>query len=239
LLPDPTAAQPSELPPPAPVLAGDPEAVRLLHSMIEAIGGAEIWGTARGLCIVERAYRPDQPQGELSHFHRDLVAPRLRVDRVRDQAETDFVVGSAGGWQAGTDGLQPIGTAQWDAYRQRWPHNIYVLYRRLAAADPALSVQRQGERGFAVIEAERPIASFQLDAGAHVIRWTGPEVSGGRREDWIYGPARRFGPVSFPAWGTRTDGSYRFDYLHVELRRAPFGEELFAPAAPPRDARRC
>jgi hypothetical protein len=225
--PSPSAAQA-----PALRLAGDPEAVRLAESLVTAIGGAELWGSARGVCIVERAFPPDRPQGEAAIFHRGFDRPRLRVDRVRGRRARDFVVGADGGWRAEAPGMVPMDAAQLAAYRRRRPANIYVLYHRLAAADPGLTLRHAGARSFTVFEGSEQIATYQLDADGHLIRWTGPEAPGGRREDWIYGPARRFGPVSFPAWGTRTDGSYRFHYMRVALQRRPFAEEIFTATTP-------
>jgi hypothetical protein len=208
-------------------LRGDPRAVALAERLVEAIGGAALWGRARHLYIEERAFSARHPAGSRTIFHRDLAHPRLYVAS-GEPAAPSYVVGTGRGWRI--DGAQATALTdeQLARYAASWPANIYVIYRRLAAGDDRLTLALESESGFSVSEDGREIGRFAVDARGHLVRWTAPNG-----EDWIYGPPRAFGPVSFPAWGTRTDGSYRFDYLRVEPSQEELPEEMFRPIARP------
>ena len=57
-------------------LKGDPEAIELAKQMIESIGGAEVWSTARTLYIVEKSRHPRFGDGLIAEFWRDLQEPQ-------------------------------------------------------------------------------------------------------------------------------------------------------------------
>jgi len=208
-------------------LRGDPRAVALAQRLVEAIGGTALWGRARHLYIEERAFSARSPDGARTIFYRDLRRPRLYVATGEPLAPS-YVVGAGRGWRIDGATATALTGEQLARYAANWPANIYVMYHRLAAGDDRLTLALDGENGFSVSEDGRQIGRFTLDARGHLVRWTAPNG-----EDWIYGPPRAFGPVGFPAWGTRTDGSYRFDYLRVEPSQEELPEETFRPVAPP------
>ena len=207
-------------------LRGDPRAVALASRMVEAIGGARLWAGARHLRIEERAFSASR--GGTTIFCRDLEQPRLSVVRVGARLDPDYVIGSKQGWAAGDGGkLESLPASSLQAFRASWPRNIYVMYHRLAKQDPRLRLAYVGELEFAAHEDGQEIGRFVLDRSGHVVRWFAKALPGRRDEDWIYGPAKDLGAVSFPDWGTRRDGSYRFYYTQVEVSDQPLVEDIF------------
>lgn len=210
-------------------LGGDPRAIALANEMLRAIGGAPLWAGARSLYIEERAYGRRSSVGVRTIFYRDLERPRLRVDELTiGRAKPSYIVGTDHGWIANDDAkLVPLTAMEREQYVRSWSRNIYVMYRRLASGDPLLTLAMAGDRQFTVHEQGEEIGVFGLDRTGHAVRWTAKAPAGGRDEDWIYGPSKRFDAVHFPDWGTRTDGSYRFYYTCVKLSEKRIPEALF------------
>lgn len=211
-------------------LKGDPRAVSLADGLVEAIGGRNLWQRAQYLYIEEQVYSGRYPKGVRTRLYRDLVRPRLKYQQLNVKCPSFYVVGEERGWTSTDSGqTQAVTDEALRRYRDRWPQNIYVLYRRLAVADPELTLELVAEQVFAVHEGGREIGRFQLDGTHHLLRWTAPTDPGERAEDWIYGPSRKLGKVHFPDWGTRADGSYRFYYKVVRLLSQLRSDEFSEP----------
>lgn len=210
-------------------LRGDPAAILLAERMIERLGGRDRWSSAKSLHIVEESYSAGADEPTRDVYRRDLIRPRIRAD----YPEGPLIITSTGSWRS--DGGKVI---RWDETRNRnfarnWGSNIYVLYRRLAAKDPAIEIRLEQERSFAVFEGGLKIAVFETTRGGAPVRWRrfAAAQPGVVSEEWIYGPLQQFGQMSFPAWGARIDGGERFYYREVHLDRVALPDSLF-PAAP-------
>jgi len=108
-----------------------------------------------------------------------------------------------------------------------------VMYHRLANRDASLRLHADGPRGFSVYDAStgEKLSTFGVNAGGEITRWS---ASFGRSsEEWVYGPLVDMGSIRMPAWGARTDGSYRFRYLSVTLTDVPAPVSFDAPAPKP------
>jgi hypothetical protein len=206
-------------------LRGDPAAIALGERMVAAIGGRAVWAEARSLHIVEEAWPAGADTPSRDVFTRDLRSPRIRVD----YPGGTLVLAAGGSWRSENGKVE-----RWERsarFAANWGSNVYVLYHRLAAGDAALELRPGGERRFEVHEDGRRIATFETTAGGAPVRWIRHGPDGAVTEQWIYGPPARFGPVTFPAWGARIDGTERFFYREVRLSTVAAPDSSFPPAA--------
>jgi len=57
---------------------------------------------------------------------------------------------------------------------------------------------------------DRRLGTFWINADGELYRWRHDDGT-----EYIYGPHRKFGQISFPDWGTQVDGSWSFYYVDV------------------------
>ena len=107
-----------------------------------------------------------------------------------------------------------------------WHGEIYVMYRRFAVADPDLRLELEEARSFTAYSRERgnALGRFWVNAEGHLYRWRHADGT-----EYIYGPHRQFGAISFPDWGTQVDGSWSFYYVDVRPLREPLTVSFEAP----------
>jgi WD40 repeat protein len=102
---------------------------------------------------------------------------------------------------------------------------MYTLYHQLARGERNLKVRDLEPDGILVLDEDgEGIAKFKLSPDGQVYYW---ELLGGKDNlAFIYGPHKNFGEVSFPDWGTSTDGSWSFYYLQVRPSRRSFAANV-------------
>ncbi len=211
----------------AQALHGDPAAVELARKMIGRLGGAALWGRARTLHVEERSYHAQSERPEHDAYVRDLRRPRIRGD----YEDGVMVLTPAASWRSTRGKVEPWPAERSRRFAEGWGGNIYVLYHRLAAGDPALALHTMSERRFEVLEGGRRIGWFETTMAGSPVRWArfAPGEPDRPAEEWIYGPLRDFGPVRFPAWGVRLDGDHRFYYTAVRLSEQDAPADRFPP----------
>ena len=202
-------------------LKGDEAAIEMAAEMIESIGGKALWSKIRTLYVVEKS-RSLKGDGIIGEFWRDLQRPRewYTLNNRRGMVVRTWW-DDKGIWQT-LNGKQnrklPAGLHQ--EVMAYWQGEIYVMYHRLARGDDSLRLQVQGDNAFTAYDEglQRELGTFWINDDGQLYRW--------RHEDgteYIYGPHRSFGEISFPDWGTQVDGSWSFYYTEVRwsLEEAP------------------
>ena len=204
-------------------LKGDPEAIELANTMIASIGGADIWSRARSLYIVEHSRHPRYGDGLVAEFWRDLQVPRETFTIENDRVTFAKGWTTEGGWTFSQGELKTKTKDEVSADEvDYWYGEIYVMYHRLAKGDPRIRLSMGEEDGQFIAWDERSdnkLGTFWLNVEGDLYRWRHGDES--EVIEYIYGPHKQFGEISFPAWGTMFDGSWSFSYEEVRVLDTP------------------
>jgi hypothetical protein len=198
-------------------MQGDDEALAMAARMIESIGGKELWSQIRSLHVIEQS-RSLRGDGIVGEFWRDLQQPRERYSLTRKNGlEVEFWWDERGVWQF-IDG-EPNRNLPEGLHAEvlnYWPGEIYVMYHRLAKADADLRLVKEDDRSFAAHDEklDRRLGTFWINDDGELYRWRHDDGT-----EYIYGPHKKFGDISFPDWGTQVDGSWSFYYVAVHWSR--------------------
>jgi hypothetical protein len=193
-------------------MKGDEEAIALADQLVESIGGKVLWSQIRSLHVIERSRSP-RGDGIIGEFWRDLQTPRERYTLTNKAGlEVEFWWDERGVWQFinGEPSELPENLhAEVTAY---WPGEIYVMYHRLAKEDPTLRLDKNDDNSFTAIDEklDRRLGTFWVNEDGDLYRWRHDDGT-----EYIYGPHRQFGEISFPDWGSLVDGSWSFYYGEV------------------------
>lgn len=213
-------------------MVGDEEAIALANQMIESIGGKALWSSGRSLYVIEKSRTP-RGGGTMGTFWRDLQVPRerYRLDTRRGNV-IEFWWDHRGVYQTVNGALRMEGLP--DNIRQLvkdyWPGEVYVLFHRIASEDSLLRYENGSEPGqFRVINSKTGDlrGTFWVNGDGEMYRWRHFDEE--NPVEYVYGPLRNFGAISFPSWGAQVDGSWMFEYVEVRLSEEAFGISFDAP----------
>jgi hypothetical protein len=200
-------------------MQGDAEAIEMAEQIVESIGGAETWSNIRSLHMIEKS-RSINGDGINGEFWRDLVVPRERYTlRNRKGDVFEFWWDERGVWQLVNGKLNSELPA--DLHQEvmsYWHGEIYVMYHRFARADEDLHLVKNEDNSFTAhsLSQERELGTFWLNGDKQLYRWRHQDGT-----EYIYGPHKKFGDISFPDWGTQVDGSWSFYYEKVVGSQEP------------------
>lgn len=212
-------------------LRGTPEAVAKVDLMLERLGGHENWAEARTLHLVysgwqtgpakylrEEAWRDlTQPYEHITYAESDEMAPYLTFNLT---PETSWL------WVRGENRMFPADEHAVNV--DFWSFDFYTVLRNLAAGDERLTVSLSEDERVVITGPDgADWGWFEIDETGQPVRWGASY--GDEALSYLYGPVTVFGAVSFPAWGTAADGSWRFDYETVELLDEPVPVDLSPP----------
>jgi len=194
-------------------MKGDEEAIALADQLVESIGGKELWSQIRSLHVFEKSRSP-RGDGIVGEFWRDLQVPRERYTLTnRDGLKIEFWWDERGVWQIlngeQNEDLPANLHAEVTAY---WQGEIYVMFHRLAKEDSALRLDKNDDNSFTAFDEklDRRLGTFWVNEDGDLYRWRHDDGT-----EYIYGPHRQFGEISFPDWGSQVDGSWSFYYIEV------------------------
>ena len=194
-------------------MKGDEEAIALADQLVESIGGKELWSQIRSLHVFEKSRSP-RGDGIVGEFWRDLQVPRERYTLTnRDGLKIEFWWDDRGVWQIlngeQNEDLPANLHAEVTAY---WQGEIYVMFHRLAKEDSALRLDKNDDNSFTAFDEklDRRLGTFWVNEDGDLYRWRHDDGT-----EYIYGPHRQFGEISFPDWGSQVDGSWSFYYIEV------------------------
>lgn len=202
-------------------LKGDAEAIARVDSMIERLGGADIWASARTLTLVYHGWRTEPSEPVIETAIRDLIEPVQQMTFEGRSFVTTFAMTPKASWLVRTNGVRRFTEDEHALNVAFFDFDFYTILRNLAAGDDRISVRAEGER---IVRLTGPEGAdwgwFEIDATGQPVRWGASY--GDEPLEYLYGPVKSFGNINFPAWGTASDGSWRFDYDVVDVdREAP------------------
>lgn len=201
-------------------LKGDPEALARVDVMLGQLGGKALWAKTRSLYTMERARHPRYGDGIVATFWRDLESPAERAEIKHAKLDVQYAWNREGGWVLSDGHVRDYDADEIAARVDNWASEIYTLFHRLAAGDPALTVKSLDHNGFRVLDENlEKIGDFRLTADGALYYW---QQYGNDPVAFIYGPNKAFGEVRFPDWGTAVDGSWGFYYVQVLPSPKPF-----------------
>ena len=194
-------------------MKGDEEAIALADQLVESIGGKALWSQIRSLHVIEQS-RSLKGDGIIGEFWRDLQTPRERYTLSnRDGLKVEFWWDHRGVWQF-INGKQNenLPASLHSEVQSYWAGEIYVMYHRLAKEDSSLRLDKNGDNSFTAFDEklDRRLGTFWVNEDGDLYRWRHDDGT-----EYIYGPHRQFGEISFPDWGSQVDGSWSFYYVEV------------------------
>lgn len=211
-------------------LKGDKDAVALANKMIGRLGGVEVWSETRSLYLEYEGWRGDVSQPVVERAWRDLAEPNQRMIFESRRAEAIVNMTQDASWIEHSE--RGVIVQDNDQHRNNiefWDFDFYTIIHNLARGDERITLKFEKPQ---TIRIEGPNGAdwgwFEIDQTGQPIRWGAPD--GDDSLEYIYGPVRAFGNINFPAWGTASDGFWRFDYKKVDVSRHPLEIDLTPPA---------
>ncbi len=208
-------------------LQGDPEAVAAIERMLERFGGREVWARGRTLYVSYDGWRTDPYEPVLERAWRDLVEPRQYAEYEGRSFLRIFALSPQGSWTDRDGEITRRDAGEHHAAVERYPYGFYTSLRSFAVADPRLRLEWQApDRVIVRTEDGRERGWWQIDRTGAPIKWGAgapPDAV-----EYVYGPMRAFGNISFPAWGAAVDGFWRWDYLEIDVSTEPLPDDVLS-----------
>jgi len=202
-------------------LEGDSDALKRVNDMFDKLGGRNVWAKARSLYTIERARHPAYGSGITATFWRDLDQPGEYARLQHQKLEVTYAWSTDSGWIERNGELRDFKEDEMAERRFYWERELYTLYHQLAAGERSLTVRDLPPNGFSVLNEEgENVGNFKLTPEGDLYLWE--QKGGSGPVAYIYGPHKDFGEISFPDWGTATDGNWGSYYLQVKPSTKPF-----------------
>lgn len=210
-------------------LKGDAKAVERIGLMIDRLGGAEIWSEAESLYLEYEGWNASPAQAVVEHAWRDFREPNERIVFEGRRSDTTFHMTREESWLTFSERMPRVFSAEeHDANLDFWNFDFYTILHNLARGDERITLRFEEPR---TVRIEGPRKAdwgwFEIDDTGQPVRW-GASYNGDPLE-YIYGPVTAYGNINFPAWGTASDGSWRFQYRVVDISRSPIDVDLTPP----------
>ena len=209
-------------------LKGDAKAVAAAEKMIDRLGGGDVWASARTLRLVYHGWQSASGQPVIETAIRDLAEPYQLITYEGRRTHTTFSMTPAASWLKQLKGERRFTEEEHALNIAFFDYDFYTIIRSLARGDERLALSDLGDRKIGIRGPDdADWGWFEIDATGQPVRW-GANY-GDEKLEYIYGPVKSFGNIEFPAWGAASDGSWRFDYVDVDVDRAPPNLKLVAP----------
>lgn len=152
--------------------------------------------------------------GIIGTFWRDLQQPRDSYTLTnREGLDNRFWWDERGVWQTRKGEVnRDLPASLHEEVKAYWQGEIYVMYHRLAKEDPALRLVKNEDYSFTAFDTviDRRLGTFWVNGDGEQYRWRHDDGT-----EYVYGPHKQFGAISFPDWGSQVDGSWSFYYVEV------------------------
>jgi len=186
--------------------------------LLAAMGGRDAW--AQVAFVQVEAIHDDLglAQPYTNRIWNDFTRPRVRFEARNDQLDSRAGFDGDTGWRW-RDGATRAMTAARLADEQRWwESNVYRTLHRLARRDPGLEARAVGEHRLEIYRADGVRLNWflLLPSGAPTLfgTWDSEAAT-------AFGPLASNGTVSYPKWGARPDGSWRYEVVRLVTAAAP------------------
>ena len=202
---------------PAVAMTGDEGAISMARRMVEQMGGLEKWANANWIYAREDARFASQEGAVDSQFWRRTDAPGEWAHIKGDTLDVQWAWDANGGWIKTAEGVRDYSPEEM-LNRLGWARGeIYIMYVRIARNDPNLHLVAKDERSFRILDARdgSDLGLYGVDSNGELTTWS--FGFGDDSVDYVYGPLKRFGDISLPAWGALTNGNFRFHYTEISL----------------------
>ncbi len=211
-------------------LSGDPEAVELAQSMVEAMGGKEIWSQLKSLHFVHRWYPSNRVDSYLEDEILDLTGPRSWVKMKSEIYHRIRAYSPEHNYWSLTNGSFSYGSeTSLNAAMERAPYNIYRIARAVAMDESVYEI-RLGESeipGGRQMDFYGPDGNrygwIVVNAAAEPIMWATTQYR------YIFGPMQRYGNLSVPEWAVYGNGSFRYQMVSLTGDNDVPDMQLFQP----------
>ena len=203
-------------------LKGSNDAKARIDLMLNRLGGAEIWSEATTLYLEYSGWRADPAQPIDERAWRSLSTPDQKVIFEGRFSDTTYHMNEDASWLSFSERPARRFNEEEHALNLKfWNYDFYTALHNLALGDERITVRMGGDR---IVRLTGPNNAdwgwFEIDDTGQPIRW-GAKY-GEDELEYLYGPVRAFGNINFPAWGTASNGSWRFEYTTVDVSREPF-----------------
>lgn len=203
-------------------LKGSKDAKARVNLMLDRLGGAEIWSEATTLYVEYAGWRSDPAQPIDERAWRSLSTPDQKVIFEGRLSDTAYQMNEDASWLLFSERPARRFNAEEHALNlEFWNYDFYTVIHNLARGDNRITLRMDGDRTVRLTgPGNADWGWFEIDDTGQPIRW-GANY-GEDKLEYLYGPVRAFGNINFPAWGTASNGFWRFEYTAVDLSREPF-----------------
>lgn len=208
----------------------DDAAHALAERMLEALGGRARWAAVRTLRNDSQQNRITEPRVVRAVIHLQLAPLAVRIDTTAPGLRLARAVLGHQHWRIGRDGRTlPIPDEVLADDRQWLATHIYRTIARVAARDPALTLQQPQPQRLEVWQDGALLIWLLLDAAGEPYRFG----RGGDDAGTLCGPwAFESGGIRHPVWTSNRDGTWRA-WLRELVVNADMPATLWQPGLPP------
>ena len=193
----------------------DADAWRMADQLLESLGGREVWARTKILYVKEKAFPESLYHPVLAEFWRNLEQPAYHSIIVGNELRRETVWDTKGGWVNQNGTRNNISDKEIAQEVNDWAQEPYVMYHKLAIRDPLIRpVLKDDALQIYEANSDRLLCWFRVDAHGRLLMWG--NYYQGEVSEHVYGPTKPIGEFVMPAWGTATNGSWRFEYLEVK-----------------------
>lgn len=213
------------------LLAGensDPEAVKKVDLMLEAMGGKQNWAALKSVYIRAKHTEPqlELPYiNEIWHSMTDLKLKIMQTDTAGRMQVRVLLVDH--GWANRKGAISDLKEEEIEYWRSWSGKNVYKIIHRLAAGDDGLVVKTGPENRLEVYDRDGNfVLWFRLD-DENRPRWFGPETDSGTTfTGWDITDG-----IVRPKGGAPDDGSFQYNMLIWQPSREPIAIDLSRPVS--------
>lgn len=196
-------------------IKGSPEAVAATEKLLVNAGGKNVW-SQETFTVYERIYLQSGQVAQM-RITRNLKNTTRRLEG--RFGGTFFVqyIGEDEGWTWRNGNLTKMSAEDLSTEQIGLQQSLYYVYHRIANNDPALSLElvENGRRLNVHENEERLMCWFLLDGKGQQYSWG--NIFKGEVAQHFYGPFEQMGHARLPAWGSSSNGGFRFEYVHSDF----------------------
>jgi len=198
-------------------LRGDPAAIADARSLVEEMGGAEIWAELESVHFVHEWDFVNRPDRYLENEILDMTGPRSWVKM--ESEIFDYVRAYSpeyGRWSI-TDGkFARAGDEALADSLERAPYSIYRLARSIARNDEMLEIRYGSVDGIGGPPALEFVDRDGVPRGWIVLNVRKePVIWATTQYVYVFGPLARFGNLLVPNWATTSNGLVRYEMVSL------------------------
>ena len=202
----------------------------LAEKLLGAMGGREAWAAVTFVHVEARHDDLDIPGTFVNRIWNDFSKPRVRFWAGNEEfTRARRIEDGVGIRELGPEAGARLTEAQYQSDRAWWEANVYRTFHRMAKRDPSLTYRAPGPLRLEVVKADGTVLNWFVvnQKGEPMLFGTGGDARG-----TAFGPLASSGRVSYPKWGARADGSWRYEIVRFQAEAVAPREAFESSAAP-------